>query len=96
MGFGSIIQEKREEMLNLAKKHGAVSLRVFGSFARGEEQANSDIDLLVELEPGRSLLDLVAIKQGIEDLSRRKVDIVTEAALSPYIREEILRQAVFL
>ena len=63
---------------------------------KGWSKKNSDIDLLVELESGRSLLDIIAIKQDLEDLLGCKVDIVTEGALSPYIRDEILNQAVRL
>lgn len=81
-------------MLAIAKAHGAVSVRIFGSYARGEEKQPSDIDLIVEMEPGRSLVDIIAIKQELEDLVHKKVDVVTENALSPYIRKEILQEAV--
>jgi predicted nucleotidyltransferase len=60
---------------------------VFGSWARGEQQPGSDLDLLVDMEPGRSLLDFVAIKQDLEDLLGCRVDVVTERSLSPYLRE---------
>ena len=97
MAYSALIKNRREEILAIAKAHGARRVRVFGSYyARGSELPPSDIDLLVELEPGRSLLDVIAIKQEIEDLVRKKVDVVTEAALSPYIREEVLREAVAL
>jgi hypothetical protein len=96
MAYSSLIKNRREEILAITKAHGARRVRVFGSYARGSELPPSDIDLLVELEPGRSLLDVIAIKQEIEDLVRKKVDVVTEAALSPYIREEVLREAVAL
>ena len=96
MKLGPLITEQRENMLKIAKAHGATSLKVFGSYARGDEQAGSDIDLLVELEPGRSLLDIIAIKQDIEDMINRRVDVVTAGALSPYIREEIMKEAVAL
>ena len=93
---GSFIKSKRKEILTIAKKHGALSVRLFGSYARGEEQPSSDIDLLVKMESGRSLLDIIAIKQEVEDLLGKKVDVVTEAALSPYIRDEVLQQTVAL
>lgn len=96
MGLSSLLNEKRAEIIRIAKAHGAISLRVFGSYSRGEENPDSDIDLIVELESGRSLLDVIAIKQEIEDIVQRKVDVVTEAALSPYIREDILQEAVVL
>jgi len=80
----------------VAERHGATRVRVFGSFARGENRDGSDLDLLVELEPGRSLLDLIAIKQDLEDLLNVRVDVVTERAISPYIREAVLKEAVVL
>jgi hypothetical protein len=64
--------------------------------ARGEAGPDSDVDVLVNLNPGRSLLDIVAIKQDLEDLLGRKVDVVTEAAISPYIREQVLKEAIDL
>lgn len=91
-----MLKEKRDEILAIAKQHGGRKVRIFGSIARGQGKEDSDIDLLVELEPGRSLLDIIAIKQDLEDLLKRKVDVVTEAAVSPYIRKEILRQAISL
>ena len=96
MKSSSLLHKKREEIIKIAKAHGATSLRVFGSYSRGEEQPGSDIDLIVELETGRSLLDVIAIKQEIEDIVHAKVDVVTEASLSPYIREKILQEAVVL
>ena len=96
MQIGSILKEKRHEILSIAAKHGAGSVRVFGSLARGSAKPESDLDLLVELEKDRSLLDLVAIKQDLEDLLGCKVDVVTEAAISPYIREDVLKEAVTL
>ena len=71
-------------------------MRIFGSRARGLGRADSDLDLLIVLEPGRSLLDLVAIKQDLEDHLHCRVDVVTEAALSPYIRDDVLKDAVSL
>ena len=67
--------------------HGARNIRVFGSTARGEAHTGSDLDLLIMLEPGRSLLDLVAIKQELEDLLGCNVNVITDASLSPYLRE---------
>lgn len=69
---------------------------VFGSVARGESGPNSDLDLLVDLEPGRSLLDIIGAKQDLEDLLGRRVDIVTERSLSPYVREGITKDAICL
>lgn len=71
-------------------------MRVFGSLARGEGAETSDLDLLVTLAEGTSLLELVALKQDLEDLVHRPVDIVTERSLSPYVRERVLSEAVLL
>jgi predicted nucleotidyltransferase len=96
MELGPLIREQRENILKIARAHGATNLKIFGSYARGEERAGSDLDLLVELEPGRSLLDIIAIKQNIEDMINRRVDVVTAGALSPYIRDEIMKEAIAL
>jgi hypothetical protein len=90
------LKEKRDEILKVAASHGAHDVRVFGSRARGEGRPDSDLDLLVTLDEHASLLDIVAIKQDLEDLLGCKVDVVTEDAISPYIREEVVRQAIVL
>jgi uncharacterized protein len=91
-----ILREKREVILRIAAQHGARNVQVFGSFARGEAGPDSDLDLMIQLEPGRSLLDLIAIKQDLEDLLGCEVDVVTEAAISPYMKEQVLKEAVNL
>ena len=96
MEIDKTLREKRDQILAIAREHGARNVRVFGSIARGEGKRDSDLDVLLELEKGRSLLDIVAIKQDLEDLLNAKVDVVTEAAVSPYIRDQILRQAISL
>lgn len=96
MDPSKMLQDKRDEILRIAAAHGEQNVRVFGSVSRGEAGAKSDVDLLVKLEPGRSLLDLIAIKQELEDLLGRKVDVVTEDAVSAYIREQVLKEAVSL
>ena len=88
--------DKRTDILRIAKTHGATRVRVFGSFARGTARPDSDLDLLIDLESGRHLLDLVAIKQDLEDLLGREVHVVTEAAISPYFRDQVLRSATQL
>ena len=91
----SILLSKHKETINkIALSHGARSVRVFGSFARGEETVFSDIDLLIELEPKRSLLDIISMKYEIEDLIGRKVDVVTTKGISPYLAEKIIKEAV--
>ena len=96
MDLDRVLKERREEILRIAAGHGARDVRVFGSLARGEAGPDSDLDILVKLDPGRSLLDIIAIKQDLEDLIGCEVDVVTEAAISPYIREEVLRESVSL
>ncbi|MDP2744716.1 MAG: nucleotidyltransferase family protein [Dehalococcoidia bacterium] len=93
MGISETLRSKREEILRIADRHGARNVRVFGSVARGEAKPASDIDILVEWEPGRSLLDHVALMQDLEDLLGTKVDVVTSDALHRYIRDEVLAEA---
>ena len=85
--------ERREEILQLAERRGAHSLRVFGSVARGEANANSDLDLLVAWEPGRSLLDHAGLVQDLEELLGVKVHVGTENSLHWFARARILREA---
>jgi len=92
----SLLQAKREEILLLAARHGASNVRIFGSVARGDETSGSDIDVLVDLQPGRSLFDLGAFLEEIKALLGCPVDVVTEKGLRPRIRERVLQQAVRL
>ena len=92
--MSTLLRRYRREILQLAMLHGASNVRVFGSLARGEGKEESDLDLLVTLGEGRSLLDLVGLKQDLEDLIHRPVDVVTERALSPYLRERVLSEAI--
>jgi len=78
----------------IAEHYGARNIRVFGSVARGDDRPDSDLDILIDLEEGRSLLDLIAIQQDLEDLLGRKVDVVTEPELSPYFRDNVLKEAI--
>jgi predicted nucleotidyltransferase len=96
MEIVEILKEKRDEILRIAARHGASNVRIFGSVARGEASAQSDVDLLVELERGRSLLDHAALMLDLERLLGRRVDVATERGLKPQIREHILREAVRL
>jgi predicted nucleotidyltransferase len=81
LGLHAELLERREEILAVAARHGVRAVRVFGSVARGEETPASDLDLLVEFEPGRSLLDHIALAQDLKDLLDREVDVVTERGL---------------
>lgn len=90
------LRERRIEILRCASEHGARNVRVFGSIARGEARPNSDIDLLVEMEPGRSLLDLVGLWQDLEDLLGSHVDVLSDGGISPHLRERIYADAITL
>jgi hypothetical protein len=85
--------ERREEILRLAERRGAHGLRVFGSVARGEANENSDLDLLVAWEPGRSLLDHAGLVEDLQELLGMKVHVGTEKSVHWYVRERILREA---
>ena len=74
--------------------NGLSNPRIFGSAARGEDRPGSDIDLLVDIEQCRSLLDLIAAKQDLEDILGRTVDLVTERSLNPYIRESVIEEVL--
>jgi uncharacterized protein len=91
---GRELRQKRAQILNIAQKYGARNVRVFGSVARGEARPDSDIDFLVELEPGRSLFDLGGLLYELQMLLDADVDVVTENGLRPRIRERVLREAI--
>ena len=87
------IKQNRKDILRLAKRYGVTEMRVFGSTARGEDTPESDIDFLVEMEPGRSLFDLGGLLVDLENLLGCKVDVLTEKSLHWYIREKVLHEA---
>lgn len=91
-----ILKSKRGEILRIAAQHGARNVRVFGSVARGEADPQSDVDLLVEMEPGRSLFDLARLLNALQDLLDCHVDLVDQGGLDRYIRDRILSEAVLL
>jgi len=93
MNLENLIRDKGKEILRVSRQHGARSVCIFGSTARGEASVTSDLDILVDMETRRTLLDIVAIKQDLEDLLGCRVDVVTESALSPYIRKDVLKEA---
>ena len=90
------LRARREEILSCAVEHGAGNVRIFGSIARGDAQLESDVDFLVRMEPGRSLLDLVGLWQDLEDLLGTHVDVLSEGGVSPHLRERIYADAVAL
>jgi len=96
MPLDELLQAKREDILQTARKYGAYNVRVFGSVARGEADEKSDIDLLVDMEKGRSLLDLIGLLIDLESLLGCKVDVVTVKGLRERIRERVLKEAVAL
>jgi len=90
------LRKRRTEIIEIARVRGASRVRVFGSVARGEATAASDIDFLVDLEPDRSLLDLGGLLMDLRDLLQRDVDVVTERGLRPRVAERVLADAVEL
>lgn len=95
-GIEPQIDALRPRIREIARRHGATSVRLFGSFARGEASDTSDVDLLVDMEPGRSLVDLIALEHDLEALLGRDVDIATPQSLSSYIRESVEGEALDL
>ena len=85
--------QKRTEILRIAAQYGASNLRVFGSVARGDDRSHSDVDLLVDMDSDRSLLDIVGLGQDLEELLNRRLDVLTGASLDPALRERILAES---
>jgi uncharacterized protein len=88
------LKARREAIVAIAGRYGARNLRVFGSVVRGEADAASDVDFLVELEPGRSLFDLGGLLMDLQDFLQCRVDVMTPATLKPRVRERVLREAM--
>ncbi|MBW2618037.1 MAG: nucleotidyltransferase family protein [Deltaproteobacteria bacterium] len=93
MEVAELLKQKREEILRLAAKHGAKNVRIFGSAAKGEAGQESDVDFLVEMEPGRSLLDRATLWLDLKELLGRKVDVVSESSIYWLLRRRILKEA---
>lgn len=93
MTVAELVQAERERILEIAGRHGARNVRVFGSVVHDQARADSDVDLLVDFEPGRSLLDQTALIADLESLLGRKVDVVTEKGLYWLLRRRILKEA---
>jgi len=94
MAHDERLRQKREEILRLCARYGARNVRVFGSVARGEADEQSDIDLIVDFEPGRSLLDHAGLWLELRELLGVKVDVVSSRGIKARIRERVLREAV--
>jgi len=94
MKLPEFIETKRSEILRVAARYGASNVRVFGSVARGDATLDSDVDILVDLEPGRSLFDLGALLEELKELLGRNVDVVTRKGLRARLRARVLKEAV--
>jgi len=94
MGINELLKEKREDILRIAARHGACNVRVFGSAARGEAEPDSDVDLLVDVGPGRTPFFPGGLIADLEELLGRQVDVVTEDGLHWYIRGRVVKEAV--
>jgi len=96
MTLEDLLQAKREEILKVCARYGAHNVHVFGSVVRGEADEQSDIDLIVDFEPGRSLLDHAGLWLELQDLLGVKVDVVSSRGIKPRIRERVSQEAVSL
>lgn len=96
ISYDELLQSKRDDILRIATRYGAYNVRIFGSVARGEADEQSDIDFLVNMEPGRSLFDMGGLLADLEDLLGCNVDVVTEDGLRDRIRNRVLNEAVAL
>jgi predicted nucleotidyltransferase len=94
MDIHTSLQTRRDDILSIAALHGARNVRVFGSVARGDAGPESDVDILVDMEPGRSLFDLGGLLYDLQTLLGVEVDVVTEKGLRPRIRAQVLREAI--
>lgn len=94
MTYQELLRIKRGEILDIAARYGAHKVRVFGSVARAEADERSDIDFLVEMEPGRSLFDLGGLQSELEAALGHPVDVVTEKGLKARIRGRVLNEAI--
>ena len=96
MSLNELLQSNREEILRIAARYGAYNVRVFGSVARGEADDHRDIDLLIDMEPKRSLLDLASLLVDLEELLGCRVDVVPEDSLRKRIKDRVLKEAIAL
>ena len=94
MGIDDAVNAKREEILRITAKYGAHNVRIFGSRVRGDARPDSDVDFLLEMPPGCSLLDLGRVTMDLQDLLGCRVDVVEPEGLHWYIRDKVLKEAV--
>ncbi|QQE64305.1 hypothetical protein GFS31_09850 [Leptolyngbya sp. BL0902] len=87
------MKHQRNRILSIAEQYGAYDVRIFGSVARGESGLTSDVDFLVEMQPGHSLLDRIALKQALEDLLECRVDVATPRTLHECMKDSVLQDA---
>ena len=90
------LKSKRSQIRRISEKHGVTNLRVFGSVVRGEQNGQSDLDLLVKMAPARDLTDLVSFAQDMQAMMQVRVDVVSEGGLSPFLRDRIIAEAISL
>lgn len=90
------LEEVKQRVIPVLKQHDVVHAAIFGSFARGESEEESDFDSLVEFGSEKSLLDLVALQLELEEALRREVDVLTYRALHPRIKERVLKEQVII
>ena len=88
------LKSKRSQIRRISEKHGVTNLRVFGSVVRGEQNGQSDLDLLVKMAPSRDLTDLVSFAQDMQAMMQVRVDVVSEGGLSPFLRDRIIAEAI--
>jgi uncharacterized protein len=94
MGINNLLKDKREDILRLAAKYGAANVRIFGSVARGQAGPESDIDFLIDMEPGRTLFDLGGLPFELRELLGVSVDVVPEKGLREHVRSHVIKEAV--
>lgn len=88
------VTKLKQQMVPILQKNGVIKSAIFGSYARGSEDTNSDVDLLVELPQGATLIDLVGLKQDLEEVLLKKVDVVTYDALNKRIRSYVQKDLI--
>ncbi len=96
MNIEQLLHEKRDDICAIAAKHGAYNIRIFGSVVRGEAGSDSDIDLLIDAGPTTSSWFPAGLILDLEEILGRRVEVVTTKALNPYIRDQVLREAIAL